>query len=79
MLTKFYENYFDPDQLINKPLIGYKKKNIKRNIMSSVRFKTASEEKMSMYENMVEDLVGDENSRYILDGKWRKRKINKLF
>lgn len=37
--------------------------------MSSVRFKTPSEEKMSMYENMVEDLVGDENSRYILDGK----------
>lgn len=40
--------------------------------MSSVRFKTASEEKMSMYESMVEELVGDddENSRYILDGKW---------
>lgn len=38
--------------------------------MSSVRFKSSSEEKMSMYESMVEDLVGDENSRYILDGKW---------
>ena len=40
--------------------------------MSSVRFKTASEEKMSMYEDMVEDLVGDdENSRFMLDGKWK--------
>ena len=38
--------------------------------MSSVGFKTTStEEKMSMYENMVEELVADENSRYILDGK----------
>lgn len=47
--------------------------------MSSVRFKSSSEEKMSMYENMVEDLVGDENSRYILDGKWNGgEKPNKL-
>lgn len=38
--------------------------------MSSVSFKsTSTEEKMSMYENMVEELVADENSRYILDGK----------
>jgi hypothetical protein len=47
--------------------------------MSSVRFKTASEEKMSMYENMVEDLVGDDDSRYILDGKWRKRKKSIIY
>lgn len=42
--------------------------------MSSVSFKTtSSEEKMSMYENMVEELVGaDESSRFILDGKLRK-------
>lgn len=47
--------------------------------MSSVRFKTASEEKMSMYEDMVEEIVGDddENSRYILDGKLAK--IDKKF
>lgn len=40
--------------------------------MSSVSFKTSSttEEKMSMYESMVEDLVdNEENSRFILDGK----------
>ena len=39
--------------------------------MSSVGLTTsASEEKMSMYENMVEDLVNsDESSRYMLDGK----------
>lgn len=39
--------------------------------MSSVGLKTTStEEKMNMYENMVEELVADENSRYILDGKF---------
>jgi hypothetical protein len=42
--------------------------------MSSIKVKTtssASEEKMSMYENMVEELVGngDDDSRFILDGK----------
>jgi hypothetical protein len=54
--------------------------------MSSVRFKTTStEEKMNMYESMVEELVGggggvggggasdDESSQFILDGKLRKR------
>lgn len=46
--------------------------------MSSVRFKTSSEEKMSMYEDMVEDLVGDENSRFMLDGKLNKNKFNDL-
>jgi hypothetical protein len=42
--------------------------------MSSVSFKTSSsEEKMNMYESMVEELVGaDENSRFILDGELRK-------
>lgn len=40
------------------------------NVMSSVQLKSSSEEKMSMYENMVEDLVNsDESSRYMLDGK----------
>lgn len=40
--------------------------------MSSVQLKSSSEEKMSMYENMVEDLVNsDESSRYMLDGKLR--------
>lgn len=39
-------------------------------VMSSVQLKSSSEEKMSMYENMVEDLVNsDESSRYMLDGK----------
>lgn len=38
--------------------------------MSSVQLKLSSEEKMNMYENMVEDLVNsDESSRYMLDGK----------
>lgn len=39
--------------------------------MSSVGLKTTStEDKMSMYESMVEELVADDNSRYILDGKF---------
>lgn len=39
--------------------------------MSSVQLKTSTtEERMNMYENMVEDLVNsDESSRYMLDGK----------
>lgn len=42
--------------------------------MSSVQLKQSEEslasERMSMYENMVEDLVNsDESSRYMLDGK----------
>lgn len=42
----------------------------KLNVMSSVQLKLSSEEKMNMYENMVEDLVNsDESSRYMLDGK----------
>lgn len=40
--------------------------------MSSVQLTSPTEEKMSMYENMVEDLVNsDESSRYMLDGKTR--------
>lgn len=40
-------------------------------VMSSVQLKTSTtEERMNMYENMVEDLVNsDESSRYMLDGK----------
>lgn len=39
-------------------------------MMSSVQLKSSSEEKMNMYETMVEDLVNsDESSRYMLDGK----------
>lgn len=41
--------------------------------MSSVERKTGTEDKMSLYEGMVEDLANaDENSRYILDGKKQK-------
>lgn len=49
--------------------------------MSSVQLKLSSDEKMNMYENMVEDLVNsdDESSRYMLDGKkiwqWTKSAI----
>lgn len=44
--------------------------SVKFNVMSSAQLKSPSEEKMSMYENMVEDLVNsDESSRYMLDGK----------
>lgn len=41
------------------------------NDMSSVQLQLSSDEKMNMYENMVEDLVNsdDESSRYMLDGK----------
>lgn len=40
-------------------------------VMSSVQLKLSSDDKMNMYENMVEDLVNsdDESSRYMLDGK----------
>lgn len=40
-------------------------------VMSSVQLQLSSDEKMNMYENMVEDLVNsdDESSRYMLDGK----------
>jgi hypothetical protein len=44
--------------------------------MSSVQVKQSEEslaaEKMSLYENMVEDLVNsDESSRYMLDGEFQ--------
>ena len=40
--------------------------------MSSVELKSSSDDKLSMYEGMVENLVKDESSRYMLDGmfKW---------
>lgn len=40
--------------------------------MSSVELKSSSNDKLSMYEGMVENLVKDESSRYMLDGmfKW---------
>ena len=45
--------------------------------MSSVSLKTtSSEDKMSMYETMVEELVADENSRYILDGKFEACRLH---
>jgi hypothetical protein len=41
--------------------------------MSSVQLKQSEEslasERMSMYENMVEDLVNSDENRYMLDGK----------
>lgn len=36
--------------------------------MSSVELKSSSDDKLSMYEGMVENLVKDESSRYMLDG-----------
>jgi len=45
--------------------------------MSSVSLKTtSSEDKMSMYETMVEELVADEKSRYILDGKFEACRLH---
>lgn len=48
--------------------------------MSSVQLTTSSEERMNMYENMVEDLVNsDESSRYMLDGKTSWHSIKSRF